>query len=70
MVERIVFVLVARILTDEPCQGFLAQVEVVELILEDDTTVIERIGEGVVARLELLCFERDLCKIELTLVRV
>lgn len=62
--------LIAWILTDEPCECFLTQCEVIKFIFEDDATVVERIRDGVVACLELLLCEWDLRKVELTLVRI
>lgn len=70
MIKSIVFVLIAWILTDEPCECFLTQCEVIKFIFEDDATVVERIRDGVVACLELLLCEWDLRKVELTLVRI
>ena len=70
MIESIVFVLIVWIQTNESCKCLLAQCEVIKLVLENDATMKERIGDGVVACFELLLCKRDLRKVELSFVRV
>ena len=70
MVVGVVHVLVVGIVVGEPSEGFLAQREIVELVLEDDTTVVQPVFDDGIAGRYLLLGEGNLGKVVLPLVRV
>ena len=70
MVEHIVHLLVGRILVGKPAQGLLAQLQIVELVLEDDTAVMEAVHDDEIGGCHLLFGERDILQIILSLVGI
>ena len=70
MIEHIVHVFIILEMFLNASQGFLAQWQVVELVLEDDSRVIQTIGEQGVACLQLFSGEGDLCQIVFAFVRI
>ena len=70
MIVGFVAVLILWVVVDETTQSLLAETEVVELILEDDTRMEQSVFQELVALGDLLWCERYLCQVILTLVRV
>ena len=60
VIEHIIHVLKVRILISQPAQLFFTQMQVIEFILEDDTTMIEGILDDHVTFFHLLFGERNL----------
>ena len=70
VIEHIIHVLKIRILISQPAQLFLTQMQVIELILEDDTAMIEGILDDHVTLFHLLFGERNLCQVILPFMRI
>ena len=60
VIEHIIHVLKVRILISQPAQLFLTQMQVIELILEYDTTIVEGVLDNHITLLHLLFGERNL----------
>ena len=70
MVEHIVHVLIVGILVGETTQLPLSQTEVVELVLEQHTTMEQGIFDDGIALGDLLLSKRDLCQIIFSFVGI
>ena len=70
MIVCIVHVLVFGVMVVESDEMFLAQLQEVEFVLEDNASMIESVHDDEVACLHLFFCERNLCEIVLTLVRI
>ena len=70
MVQHIVQMLIILVLVLYAPQGFLAQCEIVEFVLENDTRMVEPIGQHLVARRNLFVRERYLRQVIFTFVRI
>ena len=55
---------------DQSQQGFPAQWQVVELVLEDDSGMIQTVFQQLVALSQLFWGERNLCQVILASVRI
>ena len=70
MIESIIHMLIARVVVGESAQRLLAERQVVELILEDDATIVETIHDNQVAGLLGFRRKRYILEIVFPLVRV
>ena len=70
MIEHIVHVLIFLEMFLNASQGLLAQWQVVELVFEDDSRVIQTVGEQGVACLQLFGGEGNLGQIVFTFVGI
>ena len=70
VIISIVKMLIIRIVVDQSEQGFLTQCQIVELILEDNTGMIQTVFQQSVAFCQLFWSKRNLSQIILTLMWV
>ena len=70
MIVGILQMLIVRIMIHQSAEGFFAEREVIQLILEDDARMIESVFQELVAFCQLLWRERNLGEVVLPLVRI
>ena len=70
VVVHIVHLLVVGIVVGKPAQVLLAQGEVVQLVFEDDTRMVQAVFQYLVAGCHLVFRERNLCQVVFAFVRV
>ena len=70
VVPCLVVVLVVGIVGGQACQHLLAQLQVVEFVLDDDAGMVETVLDGIVAGCHLFLRKGYLCQVVFTIVRI